>query len=43
MRPHIWRKGSGFIVSGYMWIVLNQADILKSTTYFLPPQVFPKT
>jgi hypothetical protein len=29
MRPHIWRKRSGFTVGGYMWIVLNQADILE--------------
>ncbi len=29
MRPHIWRKRSNLTIVGYMWIVLNQADILK--------------
>ena len=31
MRPHIWRKRSNLTIVGYMWIVLNQADILKNT------------
>ena len=29
MCPHIWRKRSNFTIGGYMWIVLNQANILK--------------
>ena len=29
MSTHIWRKHNSFISAGYMWVVLNQANILK--------------
>ena len=29
MPPHTWRKRSSFTIDGYMWIVLNQANIPK--------------
>ncbi len=32
MSTHIWRNHNSFISTGYMWVVLNQANILKRHT-----------
>jgi hypothetical protein len=47
MGPHMWRKRSSFTIGGYMWTVLNQANILKrySVSVTIPvrsTQIHPK-
>ncbi len=32
MSTYIWRNHSSFMSAGYMWVVLNQANILKRHT-----------
>ena len=36
MPPHTWRKRSSFTIDGYMWIVLNRANIPKRHSGYIP-------